>query len=104
MRRPAAAASTAWRWRCCADWRGRTWGTCPLKLGRRPYRGGGGPAVAGLMGGETQVMFATAASAMPAVRGGKAKALGVTGTKRLEQVPAAGTMVEQGFPDLTASS
>jgi tripartite-type tricarboxylate transporter receptor subunit TctC len=69
-----------------------------------PYKGGAGPAVAGLMGGETQVMFATAASAMPAVRGGKAKPLGVTGMKRLEQVPNAETMVEQGYPDLTASS
>src|SRR3981081_1528185 len=28
-----------------------------------PYKGGAGPAVAGLMGGETQAMFATAASA-----------------------------------------
>jgi len=69
-----------------------------------PYKGGAGPAVAGLMGGETQVMFATAASAMPAVKGGKAKALGVTGTTRLEQVPNAATMMEQGYPDLTASS
>jgi tripartite-type tricarboxylate transporter receptor subunit TctC len=69
-----------------------------------PYKGGAGPAVAGLMGGETQVMFATAASAMPAVRGGKAKPLGVTGMKRIEQVPNAETMVEQGYPDLTASS
>ena len=69
-----------------------------------PYKGGAGPAVAGLMGGETQVMFATAASAMPAVKGGKAKPLGVTSTVRLEQVPNAETMVEQGHPDLTASS
>jgi len=49
-------------------------------------------------------MFATAASAMPAVKGGKAKPLGVTGAVRLEQVPNAETMVEQGYPDLTASS
>ncbi len=69
-----------------------------------PYKGGAGPAVAGLMGGETQVMFATAASAMPAVKGGKAKPLGVTSTVRLEQVPNAATMVEQGYPDLSASS
>ena len=69
-----------------------------------PYKGGAGPAVAGLMGGETQVMFATAASAMPAVKGGKAKPLGVTSTVRLEQVPSAETMVEQGYADLTASS
>jgi tripartite-type tricarboxylate transporter receptor subunit TctC len=75
-----------------------------LEMVHVPYKGGAGPAVAGLMGGETQVMFATAASAMPAVRGGKAKPLGVTSTVRLEQVPHAATMVEQGYPDLTASS
>jgi tripartite-type tricarboxylate transporter receptor subunit TctC len=75
-----------------------------LEMVHVPYKGGAGPAVAGLMGGETHLMFATAASAMPAVRGGKAKAIGVTGTTRLEQVPNAGTMVEQGYPDLTASS
>src|SRR5947209_16760527 len=33
-----------------------------------PYKGGAGPAVAGLMGGETNLMFATAASAMPAIK------------------------------------
>jgi len=75
-----------------------------LEMVHVPYKGGAGPAVAGLMGGETQVMFATAASAMPAVKGGKARPLGVTSTVRLEQVPNAETMVEQGFPDLTASS
>src|SRR4051794_15419629 len=61
-----------------------------------PYKGGAGPAVAGLMGGETQLMFATSASAMPAVKSGRAKPLGVTGTRRLDQVPAAPTMNEQG--------
>jgi len=75
-----------------------------LEMVHVPYKGGAGPAVAGLMGGETHLMFATSASAMPAVRGAKAKPLGVTGTKRLEQAPAAATMAEQGYPDLTASS
>jgi tripartite-type tricarboxylate transporter receptor subunit TctC len=69
-----------------------------------PYKGGAGPAVAGLMGGETHLMFATAASAMPAVKGGKARPIGVTGIRRIEQVPSAPTMNEQGYPDLTASS
>src|SRR5256886_7351011 len=43
-----------------------------------PYKGGAGPAVAGLMGGETHVMFTTAASAIGQVRGGKLKLLAVT--------------------------
>jgi len=33
-----------------------------------PYKGGAGPAVAGLMGGETNLMFATAASRCPGSR------------------------------------
>jgi tripartite-type tricarboxylate transporter receptor subunit TctC len=69
-----------------------------------PYKGGAGPAVAGLMGGETHLMFATAASAMAAVKGGRIRILGVTSAKRMDQVPSAPTMNEQGFPDLAASS
>jgi tripartite-type tricarboxylate transporter receptor subunit TctC len=69
-----------------------------------PYKGGAGPAVAGLMGGETNLMSATAASSLPGVRGGRLKALAVTGEKRLEQLPDAPTVKEAGYPDLTASS
>jgi len=69
-----------------------------------PYKGGAGPATAGLMGGETHMMFATAASAMPGVKSGRLKILGVTSATRMEQVPNAPTMQESGFPELTASS
>lgn len=75
-----------------------------LEMVHVPYKGGAGPAVTGLMGGETHLMFATAASAMGAVKGGRIKILGVTSAKRMEQVPSAPTMNEQGFPDLAASS
>src|SRR5438094_9905513 len=64
-----------------------------------PYKGGAGPAVAGLMGGETHVMFTTAASAIGQVRGGKLKLLAVTSPRRMEQAPSAPTMVESGYPD-----
>jgi tripartite-type tricarboxylate transporter receptor subunit TctC len=69
-----------------------------------PYKGGAGPAVAGLMGGETNLMFATAASAMPGIKAGRLKILAVTSEKRMEQVPNAQTVREAGYPDLTASS
>jgi tripartite-type tricarboxylate transporter receptor subunit TctC len=69
-----------------------------------PYKGGAGPAVAGLMGGETNLMFATAASAMPGIKAGRLKLLAVTSAKRMDQVPGAPTVQEEGFPDLTASS
>ncbi len=69
-----------------------------------PYKGGAGPAVAGLMGGETNLMFATAASAMPGIKSGRLKLLAVTSEKRMEQVPSAPTVKEEGYPDLSASS
>ena len=69
-----------------------------------PYKGGAGPAVAGLMGGETHVMFTTAASAIGQVRGGKLKLLAVTSPRRMEQAPSAPTMVEAGYPDFVTGS
>jgi tripartite-type tricarboxylate transporter receptor subunit TctC len=69
-----------------------------------PYKGGAGPAVAGLMGGETHLMFATAASAIPGIKAGRLKLLAVTSAKRMEQAAAAPTVQEEGYADLTASS
>jgi tripartite-type tricarboxylate transporter receptor subunit TctC len=69
-----------------------------------PYKGGAGPAVAGLVGGETHVMFVTASSAMNHVKSGRLKVLGVTSAKRMEALPQAPTMIEAGFPELTSGS
>jgi tripartite-type tricarboxylate transporter receptor subunit TctC len=69
-----------------------------------PYKGGAGPANAGLMGGETNLMFATAASAIPGIKAGRVKLLAVTSAKRMEQMPNAPTVAEEGYPDLAASS
>src|SRR5438105_3140080 len=69
-----------------------------------PYKGGAGPAVAGLMGGETNLMFATAASAMPGIKSGRVKPLAVTSAKRIEQLPNVPTVQEAGYPDLAAGS
>ena len=69
-----------------------------------PYKGGAGPAVAGLAGGETQAMFTTAASAMGMIRGGRVKLLAVTSPKRMAQLPQAPTMVEAGYGDFVTGS
>jgi len=63
-----------------------------------PYKGGAGPAVTGLIAGETQLMFTTAPSALGFIRGGRLKILGVTSAKRIAQLPEVPTMVESGFP------
>jgi len=75
-----------------------------LEMVHVPYKGGAGPAVAGLMGGETNLMSATAASSLPGIRAGRLKALAVTSEKRMEQLPQTPTAKEEGYPDLTASS
>ncbi len=69
-----------------------------------PYKGGAGPAVAGLAGGETHMMFVTASSAMTFVKNGRVKLLAVTSAKRLAAFPDAPTMAEAGFPELTSGS
>jgi len=69
-----------------------------------PYKGGAGPATAGLMGGETQLMFATAASAMPGVKSGRLRPLAVTSAKRIDALPDVPTVAEAGYADLRAGS
>src|SRR6267142_2674690 len=63
-----------------------------------PYKGGAGPAVTGLMTGETHLMFTTAPSALGFIKGGRLKVLAVTSAKRVAALPDVPTMVESGFP------
>ncbi|HET7766332.1 MAG TPA: tripartite tricarboxylate transporter substrate binding protein [Burkholderiales bacterium] len=63
-----------------------------------PYKGGAGPAVTGLIAGETQLMFTTAPSALGFIKGGRLKVLAVTSAKRMAALPDVPTMVESGFP------
>jgi tripartite-type tricarboxylate transporter receptor subunit TctC len=67
-----------------------------------PYKGGAGPAVAGLAGGETHLMFVTASSAMTFVKNGRIRLIAVTSAKRLPAFPEAPTMAEAGYPELTS--
>ena len=54
-----------------------------VKMTHVPYRGAG-PALTDLLGGQVDVMFATAAAAAPQIAGGKMRALAVTTPKRSE--------------------
>jgi tripartite-type tricarboxylate transporter receptor subunit TctC len=69
-----------------------------------PYKGGAGPAVAGLVGGETHLMFVTASSAMNHVKNGRLRLIAVTSAKRLAAFPDAPTFAEAGYPELTSGS
>jgi tripartite-type tricarboxylate transporter receptor subunit TctC len=69
-----------------------------------PYKGGAGPAVAGVVAGETQLMFTTAPSAIGQIKGGRIRVLAATSRKRMDPLPQAPTMIESGFPDFVTSS
>ena len=69
-----------------------------------PYKGGAGPAVTGLVTGETHIMFVTASSAMPMIKAGRLKVLAVTAHRRLEPLPDVPTMTEAGFPGFESGS
>lgn len=66
-----------------------------------PYRGSS-PAMTDLIGGQIQAMFDTAPSALPHVKGGKVRALAVTGTQRVAELPDVPTFAEAGYADFDA--
>jgi tripartite-type tricarboxylate transporter receptor subunit TctC len=66
-----------------------------IKLLHVPYKGGG-PAIAGLIGGETSMMFDTAASILPHVKGGKLRSLAIARAARLAEYPDLPTFAEAG--------
>jgi len=61
-----------------------------------PYKGGG-PAMAGLLGGEVQLYFASLVEAIPHVRSGKLRALGVADARRAPAIPSVPTLPEVGY-------
>ena len=75
-----------------------------VKMVHIPYKGGAGPAVVGMLGGETQVMFVTLSSAMSFIQAGKLRALALSTTKRIDALPQVPTMIEAGYPDMVSSS
>lgn len=66
-----------------------------------PYKGSA-PAVTDLIGGQIQLMFDTAPSALPHIKGGKVKPMAVTGARRLAELGNVPTFAEAGFPGFDA--
>jgi tripartite-type tricarboxylate transporter receptor subunit TctC len=62
-----------------------------------PYKGGG-PAMNDVIGGQVPVFFANVASGLAHVKGGKLRAMAVTGAKRASSLPDLPTMAEAGIP------
>ena len=62
-----------------------------------PYKGGA-PAIADLIAGNVQLMFESTNSIASHVRGGRVRALGVSGPKRSIGLPEVPTLIEAGVP------
>jgi len=75
-----------------------------IKMVHIPYKGGAGPAIIGLISGETQLMFVTLSSAITFIQSGKLRGLGVVAPQRVAAVKDIPTMAEQGFPSMTVGS
>ncbi|MEP6719849.1 MAG: tripartite tricarboxylate transporter substrate binding protein [Variovorax sp.] len=67
-----------------------------------PYKGSA-PAVTDTIGGQTQVMFPSLFTAIPYVKGGKLKPIGVAGAKRSPLMPDVPTLKEQGIDNVDVS-
>jgi tripartite-type tricarboxylate transporter receptor subunit TctC len=68
-----------------------------IDLIHAPYKSGAAGAT-DLMGGQVQMMFEQMYSAMPAIKGGRLRALAITSKTRSPLLPDLPTMAEQGFP------
>ena len=68
-----------------------------IKMVHVPYKGSA-PALGDLMSGQVGIMFDTTLSAMPFVKAGKLKALGVTSPQRTPAAPDVPTIAESGLP------
>ena len=74
-----------------------------VKLVHVPYKGGG-PAMTDLVGGQVQLIFATAASAVPQIKAGRIKGIAVTTIKRSALMPDLPTLSEAGLTGFDANN
>jgi tripartite-type tricarboxylate transporter receptor subunit TctC len=68
-----------------------------------PYKGTA-PSLVDLIGGRVQFLMGAVLTAVPHVKEGKLRALGVTGTKRIASLPELRTLEESGMPGFVVTT
>jgi tripartite-type tricarboxylate transporter receptor subunit TctC len=68
-----------------------------IRLTHVPYKGTA-PAITDLLGGQVQIMFSVIPAALPQIKAGKLRAVAVTSTVRMPQLPGVPTVAESGVP------
>jgi tripartite-type tricarboxylate transporter receptor subunit TctC len=74
-----------------------------IKMTHIPYKGSGA-ALPALIGGQVKLGFGPLLPAIPHVKAGRLKALGVSGAKRSPAAPDIPTIAEQGMPGFEVNS
>jgi tripartite-type tricarboxylate transporter receptor subunit TctC len=73
-----------------------------IEMTHVPYKGAA-PALTDLLAGNIQVMFDSVGTALPPVRSGMLRALGVSSVQRNSNLPDVPTIAESGYPDYLVS-
>lgn len=73
-----------------------------LDLPHVPYRGSS-PAVQDLIGGQVSILIDAGTVLLPQIKGGRLRAIAVTGSRRDAALPDVATVKEQGFSDMEAA-
>jgi tripartite-type tricarboxylate transporter receptor subunit TctC len=74
-----------------------------VKFQHIPYKGAS-QALTDLMGGQVQTYMSSIPTALAQIKGGKLRALAVTSTKRVPDLPDVPTVAESGFPGFESST
>jgi tripartite-type tricarboxylate transporter receptor subunit TctC len=72
-----------------------------IKIMHVPYKGAG-PAVTDMLGGQTDIYFATPPSVLSMIKSGKLRAVAVTSLQRIDVLPQTPTVAESGYPGFVA--